>query len=128
HDRSESDLAEEIQLHIDLQTEDNVRAGMSIGEARRAARLKFGAIESIKESCRVTRGLPLIEDFFHELLHAVPQFGQSRGFTLTVVIALALCIGVNTAVFSVVHALLLRSLPFKKADRLMYVFEIWPPA
>jgi predicted permease len=124
--RSESDLAEELQLHIDLQTQDNIRSGMTADEACRAARLKFGAVEAIKETYRSQHRLRLLEDFFSDLFYAFRQLRQSRGFTVTVVITLALCIGANAALFGVLHPLLLRGLPFRNADRLVYVSEIWP--
>jgi len=124
--RRETELTDELQRHLELQTEDNIRAGMTSEQARRAAVLKFGGMDSIKESYRGQRGLPLLEDFSSDLHYAVRQLRRSRGFVFTVVLTLALGIGANTALFSVVNALLLRSLPFKDANRLIYVSEVWP--
>ncbi len=117
--RPDCDLAEEFESHIEMQTEDNIRAGMRPGEARRAAVLKFGGLESIKESYRDQRGIPLIESLLHDVRYALRQLRRTPGFTVTVVAAIALGIGANTAIFTVVNAFLFKPLPVPDAHRLV---------
>src|SRR5262245_36708040 len=86
--KSDLDLAEEFDLHIELQTQDNLRAGMKPDEARRAAMLKFGSMESIKEAYRDQRGLPFLESLFSDLRYSYRQLRAAPGFTLTAVATL----------------------------------------
>src|SRR5215471_983618 len=122
--RLDSDLAEELQLHIDMQTEDNIRSGMTPLDARRAARLKFGAMESIKESYRDQRGAPLLESIFADLRYAARQLRQAPGFTAAAVLTIALGIGANTAMFSVLDTMLWKPLPISEPDRLVVLDRI----
>src|ERR1051325_5355217 len=84
--RSESDLADELELHIDLQTEDNIRAGMPADEARRAAVLKFGGLESIKETYREQRGAPFLESMAADVRFAVRQLRRTPAFTAAAIL------------------------------------------
>jgi putative ABC transport system permease protein len=122
--RRESDLAEELQLHIDMQTEDNIRSGMTPEEARRAARLKFGSLESIKESYRDQRGAPLLESIVADLRYAVRQLRRTPGFTAAAVLTIAIGIGANTAMFSVMDTVLWKPLPIPEPDRLVVLDRI----
>jgi predicted permease len=115
----EADLAAEMEMHVQMQAEDNMRSGMSPQEARRAAQLKFGGVELAKENYRDQRGLPQLDLLFQDVCHAMPQFGRNPGFTAVVVLTLTLGIGANTAVFSALSAVMLRKLPVHDADRLV---------
>ena len=117
----EADLAEEMESHVQMQTDDNLRRGMPPAEARRAAQLKFGGMEAAKENYRDQRGLPQLDLLFQDVRHALRQFARNPGFTGVVVGTLALGIGANTAVFSAMNAVMLRLPPVHDADRLVYL-------
>jgi predicted permease len=122
-DRRNRELAEEIESHLELHIEDNLRAGMSLEEARRQARLKFGGVEAVKESYRDRLGIPLLDTLVQDLRYGVRMLRRNPGFTAVAVLSLALGIGADTAVFGLVDSLLLRMLPVKQPER--FYTPVW---
>src|SRR5215468_4289094 len=118
-DALERGLDEEIRFHIERQTEKNLRAGMSPVEARRQAHLEFGGVERIKEGTRDEFRPVLIQDSLLDLRYGVRALRRAPHFTLAAVLTLALGIGATTAVFAIVHGVLIQPLPFRDSDRLV---------
>src|SRR5678809_349233 len=118
----EDELADEIQSHLEMQIEDHLRQGMSPDEARYQALRKFGGVEQVKETYRDRRGLPALETVLRDLAYGFRMLRRSPGTTLVAILSLAFGIGVNTALFSAVDAVVLQSLPVREPDRLI-VFE-----
>jgi predicted permease len=111
-------LQAEIEEHIALQTAEDVRAGLSPDEARRQAVLKFGAVEAMRESYRDQRGLPFLETLIRDIRQALRRLRLAPAFALATIATLALGIGATTSIFTLVHAVLLKSLPVAKPDEL----------
>ncbi len=118
----EDEMADEIQSHLEMQIEDLVRQGMSPEEACYLALRKFGGVEQVKETYRDRRTLPWIETFFRDLRYGLRMLRRSPGMTAVAILSLALGIGANTALFSVVDAVLLKSLPVEDPEQLV-IFE-----
>lgn len=118
----EDELAAEIQSHLEMQIEDHVRQGMSPEEARFLALRKFGGVEQVKETYRDGRSLPQLETLFRDLRYGFRMLRRSPGVTAVAILSLGLGIGANTALFSVVDAVLLKTLPVEDAERLV-LFE-----
>ena len=116
--RDEERLRAEIDEHLALQTAENVRAGLSAVEARRQAVLKFGAVEATKEAYRAQRGLPFVETLLQDLRYTLRRLRNAPAFTFTTVLTLALGIGATTAIFTLVYAVLLKSLAVANPDEL----------
>jgi predicted permease len=114
----EERLRLEIEEHLALQTAENLRAGMTAAEARRQAVLKFGALESVRESYRDQKGLPFVETLLQDTRHAVRCLRNEPMFTLTTAVTLALGIGATTSIFTLVHAVLLKSLAVSNPSQL----------
>ena len=119
--RRERELAEELESHLQMHIADNLRAGMSPPEARRQALIKLGGLEQAKENYRDRRGLPMIETLIQDVRYGLRQLRRSPGFTAVAVLTLALGIGANTAIFSLIDAVMLRMLPVQKAEELVEI-------
>src|SRR5437762_3579752 len=113
----------ELRFHIERYTEDLVREGVSLEEARRRARAEFGAIEARKEECREALGLRFFDDLRSDVRYAFRTLTKAPVFTTVVVLTLALGIGANTAVFSVLNTVLFRPLPYPQSERLVQMWS-----
>src|ERR1700720_288413 len=104
-------LKEEIEEHIALQTEENLRAGLSPVEARRQAMLKFGGVEAMKQDYRAERGLLFIENLLGDLRNAGRSISRMPGLAAVIIVSLAIGIGVNTTIFSWIQLILFQPMP-----------------
>jgi predicted permease len=114
----DTDLAAELESHIQLHIEENIRGGMSAEEARRQALIQLGGIEQTKEEYRDRRSLPWLDSFFQDIRFGLRLLRKNPVFALTAIVSLALAVGANTAVYSIIDAALLRPLPVAQPDHL----------
>lgn len=121
--KDEQRLRAEIEEHLAMQTADNVRAGLSPDEARRQAVLKFGGVAAITEEYRERKTLPFLERFIQDTRHALRRLRKAPAFSLTIVLTVALGIGATTAIFTLVYAVLFRSLAVANPDELYRLGE-----
>jgi predicted permease len=125
--RSADDFAEEIRAHLELEADELKREGLSDDEARRNAKIKFGNVAVAKEHFYLKDRWSLLDRLLRDLRFGLRSLTKSPGFAATAILTLALGIGANTAVFSVMNAVLLRSLPVADPDRLVYLRTTQPP-
>lgn len=120
------EFAEELDAHLQMHIEDNLRSGMNAREARRRALIKLGGVQQTKERYRDRSSLPMLEMFWNDIRFGARVLWKSRGFTIVAVVTLALGIGGNTAIFSIVNGVLLNPLPFPQPERLVALHESKP--
>src|SRR5579859_2221945 len=118
-DAGDGEFWAEMESHLQLHIEDNLRVGMSAAQARREAIVKLGGIEQTKENYRERRGLPLLEVFLQDLRFGARVLWKNPGFTATAVVTLALGIGVNTTIFSIAEAFLVHPLALPSLNRIV---------
>jgi predicted permease len=123
--RLEADMAEEMRLHIEHLARKGMAAGLPPDEARHAAHRRFGGVDQLKEECRDSMGWRMAGDLIRDARVGARFLGKSVGFTAVAVVTLALCIGANTAIFSMVSALLLKPLPFPEPSRIVEIFNLF---
>ena len=119
--RRRSEFDDELQAHLAMHIDDNIRAGMTPDQARRNALVALGGVESVRESYRDRLGVPLLSSIGQDVRFAVRMLARSPGVSLFAVLAIALGIGINATVFSLANAVLLKPLPVDDSDRLMFV-------
>lgn len=117
------ELDAELHCHILLRTEDLIRQGMQPEEAEHLARIQLGGIAQLREAHRETRGIPFLDTVFQDVGYGLRQIRSRPGFSILAITVLALGIGANTAIFSVVNGVVLRPLPFERPERLVALFE-----
>ncbi len=127
--RADRELDAELRFHMEKQIETNIAAGMPPAEARAAALRTFGGVEQVKEECREARGVALVETLMQDVRYGLRMMRRTPGFTAVAVVSLALGIGANTAIFSLINAVMLKMLPVKNPEELVvmnWTARQWP--
>ncbi|MDB6026279.1 MAG: hypothetical protein JWM68_2502 [Verrucomicrobiales bacterium] len=117
------DIDDELHFHMEMRTAENVASGMSPDQAAREARKRFGNFQSVREECRDTRGASFGETIIQDVRFGARMLRKKPGFTAIAILTLTLGIGANTAIFSFINAILLRSLPYDEPDRIVQIWE-----
>ena len=117
----DDDLAEEMASHLQFAIDENLQKGMSPQEAERQARISFGGPQQSKETHRESRGLPFVDTLFRDIRYTLRTLWRDRAFAAIAILILALGIGANIAVFSIINTLLLRPLPFANSNQLAWL-------
>src|SRR5712692_9487061 len=125
-DQYDADLSSELETHLRMHIEENLRAGMSPEEARRQALIKLGGVEQTKEMVRERRGLPMLEILLQDLRFGARMLSKNPGFTVVATLTLALGIAANATIFSFVSAVMFRRPPVGDPDRVVVVSSINP--
>ena len=125
-DARERDFADELESHLQMHVDDNLRRGMSPEEARRVAVMKLGGVDQAKEAYRERATIPFIESMVQDLRFTLRQLRKNPAFTITATTMVALGIGASVAIFAFVDAALIKTLPYHDPARLLYVTETTP--
>jgi len=125
-EQTEKQLDSELRFHLEQQAAEYIEAGMDPDQARRRAQIEFGGMEGLKEECRESRRVHIVDTFLQDVRYGVRMLRKSPGFTLAAVLTLALGMGANTTIFSTMDAMLLHPLNFPDLDRLVAVSETLP--
>jgi predicted permease len=120
------EIDQELQFHLEQQMEKYLRAGLTHQQASRRVRLDFGGLAQVREDCHQASGINFVEHIAQDFRYAMRMFGRTPGFTIVVIITLALGIGANTAVFSLINAVLLQMLPVKHPEQLVQFSKVQP--
>jgi predicted permease len=124
--RMEREMDAELRFHLEAYVEDLIRSGVACDEAMRRARIEFGGIERVKEEGREARGVVLLESVMRDVRYALRMMRRTPGFTAVAVLSLALGIGANTAIFSLINTLMLRKLPVREPGQLVELLSRYP--